>query len=105
MARAATEVAEVAGWAALACWAAKEAQEAVWEAREAKGALGLEAATKAGAAAKVATTVVWGQWEVEEALASHRSSLPYTNHTYGSCWRSIRGPTIWRLASRRRTSP
>jgi hypothetical protein len=99
------EVAEVAGWAALASWAAREAQEVVREAREAKGALGLGAAAWVGAAAMVETTVVWELQEALEALASHRISLPHTIQTKCSCWRSIRGPSTWRLASRRHTSP
>ena len=108
MARAAmevAEVAEVAGWAALASWAAREAQEVVREAREAKGALGLGAAAWVGAAAMVETTVVWELQEALEALASHRISLPHTIQTKCSCRRSIRGPSTWRLASRRHTSP
>ena len=106
MARAATEVAEVAGWAAAACWAVKEAQEVVWEAKGAKGALGLEAAAGVGAAAMVAATVVLEHWEVRKASASHRSSLHRTSPTpLHSGWTSIRGPPIWRLANRRRTSP
>ena len=105
VARAATAVAEVAGWAVVACWAVKEAQEVVREAREVKGALGSAVAVWVGVAATVATKVVWATKEASEALASHRSSRPRTGQTQCSCWMSIRGPSIWRLASRRRTSP
>ena len=102
MARAATAVAEVAGWAVVACWAVKEAQEVVREAREVKGALGWAVAIWVGVAATVATKVVWA---LQEILASHRSSRTRTSQTQCSCRRSIRGPSIWRLASRRRMSP